>query len=145
MLVADVALLAAVWLDARRASPLGEGGISVTREAPPAFSVGRPGEVSYRWRNAARRGVRVRVREVRPALLGGTQPPRALAVGPRGETSETLPVVPVRRGREQAAGAGVVGTIGPLGLGARRGPVALARDAAVDPPRATGRPRAPVA
>src|SRR5205823_2108284 len=83
--VADVALLAAVWLDARRASPLGEGGISVTREAPPAFSVGRPGEVSYRWRNAARRGVRVRVREVRPALLGGTQPPRALAVGPRGE------------------------------------------------------------
>ena len=77
MLVADVALLAAVWLDARRASPLGEGGISVTREAPPAFSVGRPGEVSYRWRNAARRGVRVRLREVRPALLGGTQPPRA--------------------------------------------------------------------
>src|SRR5207302_1335872 len=99
---------AAVWLDARRASPLGEGGISVTREAPPAFSVGRPGEVSYRWRNAARRGVRVRVREVRPALLGGTQPPRALAVGPRGETSETLPVVPVRRGRGQAAGAFVV-------------------------------------
>src|SRR5206468_6494848 len=48
MLLADVALLAAVWLDARHASPLGERGITVTREAPPAFSVGRRSEVSYR-------------------------------------------------------------------------------------------------
>jgi len=145
MLFADVALLAAVWLDARRASPLGPGGISVSREAPPAFSVGRSGEVSYRWRNAAGRGVRLRLREVRPDLLGGTQPPRELAVGPRGEARETLPVVPVRRGREHAAGAFVVDTIGPLGLGLRRGSVGLPWDAAVYPPLVTVRLRASVA
>jgi uncharacterized protein (DUF58 family) len=145
MLLADVALLAAVWLDARRASPLGSGGISVSREAPPAFSVGRAGEVSYRWRNAAGRGVRLRLREVRPDLLGGTQPPRELAVGPRGEARETLTVVPVRRGREHAAGAFVVDTIGPLGLGLRRGSVALPWDAAVYPPLVTVRLRASVA
>ena len=102
MLLADVALLAAVWLDARRASPLGDGGISVTREAPPAFSVGRPGEVSYRWRNTAGRPARLRLREVRPELLGGTQPPRAITVPPRGDARETVAVVPVRRGRERS-------------------------------------------
>src|SRR5439155_325714 len=74
-----------------------------------------------------------------------TQPPRALAVGRRGETSETLAVVPVRRGREQAAGAFVVDTIGPLGLGLRRGTVALPWDAAVYPPLVTVRLRASVA
>src|SRR5207245_606139 len=83
------ALLAAVWFDARRAIPLGSAGLTSTREAPPAFSVGRTGEVSYRWVNATRRRARLRVREVRPDLLGGTQPPRELSVPARGERRET--------------------------------------------------------
>jgi len=146
MLLADVALLAAVWLDARRASPLGDGGISVTREAPPAFSVGRPGEVSYRWRNTAGRPARLRLREVRPELLGGTQPPRAITVPPRGDARETVAVVPVRRGRERSGtGAFVVDSIGPLGLGVQRGSVALPWDTAVYPPLVTVRLRASVA
>src|SRR3989442_10629199 len=104
MLLADVALLAAVWLDARHASPLGERGSTVTREAPPAFSVGRSGEVSYRWTNRTRRPARLRLREVRPELLGGTQPPREITVPPQGDVRETVAVVPVRRGRGPAGG-----------------------------------------
>jgi len=144
MLLADVALLAAVWFDARRAIPLGSAGLTSTREAPPAFSVGRTGEVSYRWVNATRRWARLRVREVRPDLLGGTQPPRELSVPPRGERRETLAVVPRRRGREQA-GAFVVDSIGPLGLGLRRGTLAAPWDAAVYPPLVRVRLRASVA
>jgi len=144
MLLADVALLAAVWFDARRAIPLGSAGLTSTREAPPAFSVGRTGEVSYRWVNATRRRARLRVREVRPDLLGGTQPPRELSVPARGERRETLAVVPRRRGREQA-GAFVVDSIGPLGLGLRRGTLAAPWDAAVYPPLVRVRLRASVA
>jgi len=144
MLLADVALLAAVWLDARHASPLEERGITVTREAPPAFSVGRSGEVSYRWTNRTRRPARLRVREVRPELLGGTQPPREITVPPQGDARETVAVVPVRRGRERA-GAFVVDSTGPLGLGRRRSALALPWDAAVYPPLVTVRLRASVA
>src|SRR5207245_1755989 len=144
MLLADVALLAAVWFDARRAIPLGSAGLTSTREAPPAFSVGRTGEVSYRWVNATRRWARLRVREVRPDLLGGTQPPRELSVPPRGERRETLAVVPRRRAREQA-GAFVVESIGPVGLGVRRGTLAAPWDAAVYPPLVRVRLRASVA
>ena len=144
MLLADVALLAAVWLDARHASPLGERGITVTREAPPAFSVGRRSEVSYRWGNRKRRPARLRLREVRPEVLGGTQPPREITVPPRGEVRETVAVVPVRRGRERA-GAFVVDSTGPLGLGRRRSTQALRWDAAVYPPLVTVRLRASVA
>jgi len=144
MLLADVALLAAVWLDARHASPLGERGITVTREAPPAFSVGRRSEVSYRWGNRKRRPARLRLREVRPEVLGGTQPPREITVPPRGEVRETVAVVPVRRGRERA-GAFVVDSTGPLGLGRRRSTQALPWDAAVYPPLVTVRLRASVA
>ena len=144
MLLADVALLAAVWLDARHASPLGERGITVTREAPPAFSVGRRSEVSYRWGNRKRRPARLRLREVRPEVLGGTQPPREITVPPRGEVRETVAVVPVRRGRERA-GAFVVDSTGPLGLGRRRSTQALPWDAAVYPPLVTVRLLASVA
>ncbi|MGH9261337.1 MAG: hypothetical protein ACRD08_15840, partial [Acidimicrobiales bacterium] len=45
MLVADAALLAAVWLDARLAPRVEV--LVVGREAPPALSLGRGGEVAY--------------------------------------------------------------------------------------------------
>jgi len=147
MLLADVALLGAVWIDAALAVRPRPGGLGVAREAPPAFSVGSRGEVGYRWRNATRRRARLRVREVRPDLLGGTQPPRRLTVPPRGETREALPVTPVRRGRATGTegGALVVDSIGPLGLGLRRGVVALPWEAAVYPPLVSVRLRASVA
>src|SRR5439155_1359284 len=86
---------------------------------PPAFSVGRPGEVTYRWRNGAPRAARLRLREVRPDLLGGAQPPRWIDVPARGEARETVPVNPARRGRQRGGGF-VLDSVGPLGLGLRR-------------------------
>jgi len=143
MLFADLALVLAVWLDAIRAVRPGSALLRVAREAPPAFSVGRASDVGYRWGNAAPRRARLRLREVRPELLGGTQPPRALDVPPRGEARETVAVVPVRRGRE-TAGAFVVDSLGPLGLGVRRGGFPLPWDVAVYPPLVTIRLRASV-
>ena len=143
MLLADVALLGAVWLDALRAVPPGSWQLRVVRDAPPALSVGRTGDVGYRWINAARRSARLRVREVRPDLLGGTQPPRRIRIPARGEAHETLAVRAVRRGRE-TAGALVVDSIGPFGLGVRRGTIQLPWEAAVFPPLLTIRLRASV-
>jgi uncharacterized protein (DUF58 family) len=144
MLLADAGLLLAVWLDANRAVAPATWELFVKREAPPAFSVGRTGEVSYRWSNSTSRAARLRLREVRPDLLGGTQPPREITVPRRGTTLERLPVVPARRGRE-VAGEFVVDSIGPVGLGVRRESLALPWGASVFPPLVTIRLRASVA
>lgn len=147
MLVADVVLVAVLWLDAVLAVRPGAAGLKVVRDAPPAFSVGRGGDVSYRWTNTTARRARLCVREVRPDLLGGTQPPRSITIQPRGEARETVGVQPVRRGREQGGPevGFAVDSIGPLGLGRRRGVIALPWDAAVYPPLVTVRLRASVA
>ena len=63
MLAADLALVAAIWLDATRAVRPDSRDLTIAREAPPAFSVGRTGEVVYRWVNRSRRRVRLRARE----------------------------------------------------------------------------------
>jgi len=144
MLVSDVLLLLLIWVDATRAAVPGPPELGVFREAPPAFSVGRAAAVTYRWVNGTRVRARLRLREVRPDLLGGTQVPRGLAVPPLGEARETVPVVPARRGREQGGGF-VVDSVGPLGLGRRRGRVELSWDAAVYPPLVSVRLRASVA
>jgi len=156
MLVADVVLLAGVWLDGRWAPRPRAPGLEIVRDAPPALSVGRGGEVVYRWANRSGRWARLRVREVRPELLGGVQPPRALTVPPRGERRETLAVVPVRRGRARggdgsggSGGSGdggfVVDSEGPLGLGLRRETVPLPWEVTVYPPIVSMRLRASVA
>ncbi|HYK82346.1 MAG TPA: DUF58 domain-containing protein [Gemmatimonadales bacterium] len=169
MLLADVALLVAVWVDATLAprpgpsasgwgrdvslAGLGPVGrflaaaaasrrpaveLQVERDPPPAFSVGRPSELTYRWVNATRRTARLRLREIRPDLLGGVQPPRWVRIPPRGKTHETLRVTPVRRGRERGGGF-VVDSLGPLGLGRRRGRLDLPWEATVYPPLVTVR------
>ena len=146
MLVGDLALVAAVWVDgllAPRSGPSPRHLVAV-RDAPPAFSVGRQGEVTYRWRNGAPRAARLRLREVRPDLLGGAQPPRWIRVAARGETREVVAVTPVRRGRETQGGF-VVDSVGPLGLGLRRERFALPWEAAVYPPLVTVRLQASVA
>ncbi len=144
MLLADLALVVGVWLDARLAVRPGPQGLGVSRDAPPALSLGRPGQVAYRWTNAGRGRARLRLREVRPEVVGGTQPPRRLAIPARGETSESLHVVPVRRGRERAGGF-VVDSVGPLGLGVRRSQIELPWEVAVYPPLVSMRLRASVA
>src|SRR5205807_1288655 len=99
LLVADGALVLAVWLDARLA-PVPGVALRVEREVPPAYSVGHAGWVRYRWLNATRRGARLRVREVRPDVIAGLQPPRFLDVPAGGAADERLDVLPVRRGKE---------------------------------------------
>jgi uncharacterized protein (DUF58 family) len=149
MLVADAALAAAVWVDGLLAPQAGARPphLVATREAPPAFSVGRPGEVTYHWRNGAPRAARLRLREVRPALLGGVQPPRWIRVPARGAARETVPVTPARRGRQGGGGGGgfVLDSVGPLGLGVRRERIALPWEVAVYPPLVTARLQASVA
>lgn len=148
MLAGDLVLAATVWVDALLAPQAGPGPrhLIAVRQAPPAFSVGRAGEVTYRWQNGAPRGARLRVREVRPDLLGGTQPPRWIRVPARGEARETVSVTPARRGRQRATGGGfVLDSIGPLGLGLRRERIALPWEVAVYPPLVTVRLQASVA
>lgn len=145
LLLADAALVAGVWLDALLAPRLAPAELTVTREAPPAFSLGRNGEVTYRWRNAASRLARLRVREVRPELLGGMLEPRELRVPPRGEAREVLPVVPARRGHETSEAPFAIDSIGPLGLGVRRGALPLPWEVRVYPALTTLRRRAAVA
>jgi uncharacterized protein (DUF58 family) len=148
MLVVDVALAAAVWLDGRLAPRPGRAGLGATRDTPPAFSVGRTVEVTYRWANRAPRAATLRLREVRPDLLGGTQAPRRVRIPAFGETGEQIRVTPVRRGRERGGEGGggfVVDSIGPLGLGLRRGRIELPWDVAVYPSLVTVRLQASVA
>lgn len=141
MLIADAALIFLVWLDATLAQP-----VEVTREPLPALSVGHNAEVGYRWNNRSRRRARLRVREVRPDILGGAQQARAVAIPPRGTARETVSVVPVRRGRERTnAGGFVVDSFGPLGLGRHRMRLALPWEVVVYPPLVSVRLRASVA
>ena len=144
MLVADAAVVALVWLDAALAVSVDQDGLLVWREPLPALSVGHAGEVAYRWSNGGPRRARLRVREVRPDLLGGVQPPRSLSVPAAGDQREALSVVPLRRGKE-ASGGFVVDSFGPLGLGRRRARVELPWEVVVYPPLVSIRLRASVA
>ena len=141
MLLADAALILLIWLDATLAQT-----VAVTREPLPALSVGHTGEVTYRWTNPSRRRARLRVREVRPEILGGAQPPRSVAIPPGSATRETVPVVPLRRGRETAGTGGfVLDSLGPLGLGRHRTRLPLPWEVVVYPPLVSVRLRASVA
>ncbi|HEV8511414.1 MAG TPA: DUF58 domain-containing protein [Gemmatimonadales bacterium] len=141
MLIADSALILLIWLDASLAQT-----VVVSREPLPALSVGHTGEVTYRWTNPSRRRARLRVREVRPDILGGSQPPRSVSISPRSATRENVAVIPLRRGRETAgAGGFVLDSFGPFGLGRHRMRLPLPWDVVVYPPLVSVRLRASVA
>jgi uncharacterized protein (DUF58 family) len=148
MLLANLALITLIWLDAtlapRIAAAPSQAQVTVTRDPPAALSVGHASEVSYRWVNSGRRSARLLVREIRPAILGGPQPPRQLRL-PGGKTvTEPVVVVPQRRGRE-AAGELFIDSLGPLGLGRRRVRFELPWEVVVYPPLVSVRLRASVA
>jgi uncharacterized protein (DUF58 family) len=92
----------------------------VRREAPPAFSVGRPLPVGYRWQNPASRRVVLRVREEVPLLLRAAAEERTMVLPPRGSLAETVVMTPVRRGKG-TAGRLHLRVLGPLGLCWRQG------------------------
>lgn len=147
MLLGDALLLALVLADGILAPVVGveaSAEVRPRRESPLAYSLGHPVDVVYTWRNATRRGARLRVRELRPELLGGLQPPRTLVVPGSSEERERLPVIPERRGHE-VGGSLTVDSVGPLGLGLRRGTLALPWDVRVYPALTALRRRAAVA
>ncbi|HLZ45924.1 MAG TPA: DUF58 domain-containing protein [Gemmatimonadales bacterium] len=148
MLLANVVLVTLIWLDASRALDVGAApantAVRVTREPPAALSVGHAGEVVYRWANTSQRAARLVVREIRPDILGGPQPPRPLRLTGDKTTVEDVPVLPRRRGRE-ATGAFFIDSIGPLGLGRRRLRFDLPWEVVVYPPLVSVRLRASVA
>ncbi len=117
LVVLNVLLLSLVVLDWRLA--VAPSRLSVEREAPESFSIGRDTECAYRWRNPSRRAARLTVRETRPALLGGALPARHVALSPRGTVREVLPVLARQRGRE-TEGWLAVRSRGPLGLAYRQ-------------------------
>ena len=145
LLVADLTLFIAVWWDATRAIRPGAGMLGVAREAPPAYSLGHAGEVTYRWINRSRHRAHLWVREVRPDLLGGPQPPRILTIEPESEREDRLTLTPARRGRARGAGGFAIDSHGPLGLGARRTSLGLPWDVVVYPSLVWMRLRASVA
>lgn len=139
----DALILALVVIDGRLA--VDPRSLAVEREATDSFSVGRDVEFAYRWRNSSRRPARLIVRETRPALLGGVQPPRRLTVPPRGEQREGgLWVTPIERGRE-TDGWFAVRSEGPLRLGRRQWRVDVPWTATVYPSLPASRLKASIA
>jgi uncharacterized protein (DUF58 family) len=117
---------------------------TVEREAPPAFSLGHPVAATYVWRNSAGRTARIRMRELRPEILGGLRPPQRVTVPAHGVRRESVIVSPVRRGHE-TAGSLTIDSIGPLRLGLVRTTLPLPWEVRVYPVLATLRRRAAVA
>ncbi len=121
-------LLLLVW-DGWRA---GNRPLTVERDAPPAFSVGRTLPVWYRWSSPLRYPQVLQVREQMPAPLGGADlPMREIRLMP-GETKERVDILP------RARGHGVGGVLslrrrGPLGLGWRQERKQLSWEATVFP------------
>jgi uncharacterized protein (DUF58 family) len=144
VLVIDVLLCGAVWLDARLAPDAAGNDLEVEREAPGAYSTGHPVPAAYVWRNHSRRRANILVRELRPNVLGGSQPPRRIVLPAGARHREVVTVIPATRGRERA-GALYVESVGPLGLGVRRAMRALPWDVIVYPPLVPMRLRASVA
>ena len=145
LLLVDAALLVGLCVDALLAPRVDWGTITIVRDAARAFSLGRSGEVTYRWGNQGARRACLRIREVRPEVLGGTLEPRRITVPARGQLREVLPVNPARRGHDATQGAFAIDSIGPLGLGLRRGSVALPWDVRVYPVLTAMRRQAAVA
>lgn len=140
LLDALVALL--VLVDARLAAD--PRALAVERQAPAAFSRGRPADVAYRWRNRAGRTARLVVREARPTMLGAPPPARVVAIPPRGDATETFRLTPPRRGAE-TGGWLAVRSLGPLGFGQRQARLDLPWEATVFPTLPETRLKASVA
>lgn len=121
LFVLDVAWVLAFLIDAGRIGSLELGRFPVTREPPPAFSVGRPLPVVYRWQNPLRRRLTLLVREETPPLLENSAGlERRLLLPPATASREELLYAPVRRGKA-LGGRLFLRVLGPWGLVWRQG------------------------
>ena len=133
LLVADLAWVVALIVDVLRIGPIDIPAFPVTREAPPAFSVGRPLPVWYRWRNPSPRTLVVRVRESAPSVIelaAGRE--RRIVLAPGVDTRDEQLFVPSHRGKA-GGGALHLRLLGPWGLAWRQGRRDLPWDVTVYP------------
>jgi uncharacterized protein (DUF58 family) len=129
---ADMAWVAALLVDGWRIGAVDIPRFPVRRDAPPAFSVGRPLPVRYLWRNPSPHLLRVVVRETfAPGLVADARQ-RALRLPGASEVEETLRMHPVHRGKT-AAGRLDIRLRGPWGLLWRQGRCELPWDVTVYP------------
>lgn len=123
----------ALAVDAWRAAGVRAGDLSVSREVPPAVSLGRALPVRYRWASDLPRPLRLRVREAFPATFGlGWDAERVLALPPRGVVYESATLLPVRRGKARE-GTVYLRLLGPWGLAWRQSRRDLPWDVTVFP------------
>jgi len=131
LVVLDLTWLAALVIDAMRAVPVNR--LQVSRDAPPAFSVGRSLPVRYQWRHAGASPVTLLVREHLPEPLGGADTPLRLLQVPPGEgLEERLELSPRRRGTG-SGGTLSLRVLAPWGLAWRQGRIGLPWRATVYP------------
>jgi uncharacterized protein (DUF58 family) len=131
LIAADLVWLGLLLAEIGRLSRLDFADLEVRREAPPAFSVGRPLPVAYRWRNPLPRPLLLRVREELPAPLTA-RGERVLTLPAGGELREEVLVHPARRGKA-VAGRLHIRALGGLGLAWRQGKLELRWEATVYP------------
>lgn len=116
LLTVDLLWLLALAIDGWRVTAIPLDRLTVAREAPPAFSVGRPLPVAYRWGNPEGHPLTIRVREVFPAQIlpeGGSV--RQIVISALGTLQETVTLRPESRGRG-AGGTLHLRLLGPWGL-----------------------------
>jgi uncharacterized protein (DUF58 family) len=120
LFLADVAWVLLLLLDVWRIAGLALDRFPVLREAPPAFSVGRPLPVRYSWTNQGSRPLLLRVREALPGLLEAAQGNERQLLLRSGVTREDIVYLPKRRGKT-TAGRLFLRVRGPFGLAWRQG------------------------
>jgi len=99
LVVCDLLWAGAFLADAWRAASVPADRLLASRETPPAFSVGRPLPVIWRWRNPSGRPLQLRVRESLPPSLAAPTRERRLLLPPAAELREEITLAPLHRGR----------------------------------------------
>ena len=115
LLALDAAWLLLLLSDGWRLAALEPASLTVEREAPPAFSVGRALPVSYRWAHPLPWRLTLLIREEYPALLTPPTAERRLELPVAGSQREEVLLHPTQRGRG-AGGRIHLRLRGPLGL-----------------------------
>jgi uncharacterized protein (DUF58 family) len=131
LIALDLIWLAAFLIDALRAAPTER--LRVSREAPPAFSVGRALPVRYQWRHAETSPLSLMVREHLPEPLGGADTPLRRLEVPSGEGMEERVELRPRRRGTGSGGTLSVRVLSPWGLAWRQGRIELPWRATVYP------------
>ena len=118
LVLLDVLWVVAFVVDVWRLAGLTDAVPAVERAAPPAFSLGRPLPVTYRWSHPLPRPLTVLVREQWPGPLAGPRE-RGLTLPPETAFEEGLELVPLHRGRADG-GTLALRLLGPWGLAWRQ-------------------------